>query len=35
MWIPKWNSSGEDVKMYVDPSARTLSAYKNEDQEKL
>ena len=27
-WIPKWDSSGNEVKGYVDPSARTLGAYK-------
>ena len=32
-WIPKWDSSGNEVKGYVDPSARTLGAYKKEEQE--
>lgn len=33
-WQPKWNSSGQVITGYVDPSARTLSVYKKEDQEK-
>ena len=32
-WQPKWNSKGEEIKQYVDPSARTLDVYKKEDQE--
>jgi asparagine synthase (glutamine-hydrolysing) len=31
-WQPKWNSSGEEIKQYVDPSARTLNVYKTEEQ---
>jgi asparagine synthase (glutamine-hydrolysing) len=27
-WQPKWNSNGEEISTYVDPSARTLSVYK-------
>ena len=33
-WQPKWNSSGQVITGYVDPSARTLDVYKKEDQEK-
>ncbi len=33
-WQPKWNSSGQVITGYVDPSARTLDVYKNSDQEK-
>jgi asparagine synthase (glutamine-hydrolysing) len=28
-WLPKWNSDGEEVKQYMDPSARILSIYDN------
>lgn len=33
MWIPKWDSKGTEIKGYVDPSARTLGAYKKEEQQ--
>jgi asparagine synthase (glutamine-hydrolysing) len=33
-WQPKWNSLGQVITGYVDPSARTLGVYKKEDQEK-
>ena len=26
-WQPRWNKNGEEIKEYVDPSARTLSVY--------
>ena len=26
-WQPQWNADGQEVKGYVDPSARTLSIY--------
>jgi asparagine synthase (glutamine-hydrolysing) len=31
-WQPKWNSSGQVITGYVDPSARTLDVYKKEEQ---
>lgn len=27
-WLPKWNSKGEEVTRYMDPSARVLNIYK-------
>jgi asparagine synthase (glutamine-hydrolysing) len=27
-WMPKWDSSGNEIKEFVDPSARTLNIYK-------
>jgi asparagine synthase (glutamine-hydrolysing) len=32
-WQPKWDASGNELKGYVDPSARTLGVYNNKDQE--
>lgn len=29
-WQPKWNSKGEEIKEFVDPSARTLNIYSNQ-----
>jgi asparagine synthase (glutamine-hydrolysing) len=33
MWIPKWDSQGNEITEYVDPSARTLGVYKKEEQQ--
>lgn len=27
-WLPKWNEKGEEIKEYMDPSARVLNIYK-------
>ncbi len=27
-WQPKWSADGEEVKQYIDPSARVLEVYK-------
>jgi asparagine synthase (glutamine-hydrolysing) len=32
MWMPKWDDKGNKITGYVDPSARTLSAYTKTDQ---
>lgn len=31
-WQPKWTADGKEVTGYVDPSARTLSAYNNDKE---
>jgi hypothetical protein len=28
-WLPKWDDNGNEVKQYMDPSARVLSVYDN------
>lgn len=33
-WLPKWNSSGEVVTKFMDPSARVLSVYNKDEQKK-
>jgi asparagine synthase (glutamine-hydrolysing) len=29
-WLPKWSADGQEVKEYIDPSARVLKVYNNE-----
>ena len=29
-WQPKWDSNGNEIKEYIDPSARVLDIYKKD-----